>query len=124
MSAMPKKKVKVNIRSKSILPTYTDEELTELAERIGMTLDQLKRYGRACYSTYGAISADLHNMSPLMKRYNVVECTLDADHIEMYGRLDKDLIEWRRARWLDDKMKLEDYYAAVAAISFPYPVYE
>jgi hypothetical protein len=119
-----KKSPKVNIRSRQMLPKYTDEELTVLASRIGLTLDQLKRYGNAAYRTYAAIGGDLAEVCPRgMKRYDVVEVALDADHISIYGDLEPDLKAWRANRF-NLNYKLEDYYAAVAAVAFPYPLYE
>lgn len=117
---------KVNIRSRETLPEYTDAELTLLAERIGMTLDQLKRYGEAAWRTYGAISDDLHcgPESPgTMKRATIVEIALDASHIDTYGGLEPDLVEWRAKRF-DHFAKLEFYYAAVAAVAFRDSEYE
>jgi hypothetical protein len=116
---------KVNIKSRTMLPNFSDADLAVLAKRIGMTTDQLKRYGNAAYRTYAAIGFDIAevNGGKAMKRYDVVEVTLDADHIGVYGHLEPDLVEWRKNSH-HQNYKLEDYYNAVAAVAFPFPLYE
>ena len=121
---MKTKTVKVNIKSRDILPKFSNEDLAILAQRIGMTADQLKRYGIAAYRTYGAIGAYLSdvNNGKAMKRRDLIEVVLDADDIGIYGRLDPDLVEWRANRFKQN-YKLDDYYAAVAAVAFPWNEY-
>ena len=68
-------KVKVNLKSRKMLPKYTDEELTFLAERVGLTLDQLKKIHSAGQQrTYQYIGSDLAeaNGGKLMKRADMV----------------------------------------------------
>jgi hypothetical protein len=120
---------KVNIRSRTTLPVYTDEEKTLLAEKIGMTLDQLKRYGNSAYRTYNALGPDLaicnDQVRRAIKREYLVEIVLDADRIDTYGGLEPDLKLWRdRRRFSLGNCTLEDYYAAVAAVAFPFALYE
>lgn len=116
---------KVNIKSRSMLPKYSDEELTALAERIGLTLEQLKEYHDAVNRTYHAIGHDLAEArgGGSMKRAEFVEVVLDADHILSYGQLSQELKTWYAGRWKSPKFKLDHYYEAVAA-GFPYPEYE
>lgn len=119
------KTVKVIIKSRSVLPPFSDEELTTLATRIGLTLDQLQRLGEAVYRTYGAIGADLSqaNDGKLMKRRDVIEVVLDAGHLETFGRLEPDLKLWRSASFTRPGT-LDDYYGAIAAVAFPHSEYE
>lgn len=119
------KKVTVNINSRKMLPKFTDEELTQIAERVGLTLDQLKEVHRLAYQTYNYISADLAELNDgkPMKRYVVVECVLDASRIQTtcQRELTSEIKDWLDNRSM--KFPLDDVYAAVAA-GFPYPLYE
>lgn len=124
---MPKK-FKVNLRSREMLPKYSDEELTILAERVGLKLDQLKKVQALSYQVYGYIGADLAeaNEGKPMKRYDLVEVVLDANRIESFaehngGKLDPELRDWLGTRSMN--YDLEDVYAAVGA-AFTYPSYE
>ncbi len=88
-----------------------------------MTLDQLRRYGEAAWRTYAAIGFDLTAVGGRLDRFNLVECVLDAGHIDQYGRLDQDLVAWRETRF-EVGYDLDHYYEAVAAVAFPYSEYE
>jgi hypothetical protein len=116
---------KVNIKSRSMLPKYTDEELTLLAQRIGLTLEQLKEFHEAVNRTYHAIGYDLQEArgGGDMKRAEFIEVVLDADHVLAYGELSPELKEWYSNRWKNVRFNLNYYYEAVAA-GFPYPTYE
>lgn len=123
-------KVLVPYKAKTMLPKYSDEELTEIAATVGLSLVQLKDVQRAAYATYCAIGHDLAecNGGKAMSREVVVETSLDANYINMYG--------WRSGGvtgppaeievWLREKVStyaLEVVYAAVAT-AFPFPRYE
>lgn len=50
---------KVNVKSRATLPKYSDEELTALAERIGLTLQLLKELHACGNAVYQYIGFDL-----------------------------------------------------------------
>src|SRR5579864_6550799 len=80
----------INIKSKKMLPKFTDEQLTFLAGRVGLTLEQLKVIHSAAHQTYQQIGYDLAeaNGGKGIKRADLVEVVLDASYIEMNaGRL-------------------------------------
>jgi hypothetical protein len=126
---MPKTKVvKVNLKSRSMLPKYSDAELTGLAERVGLTLEQLKEIHRAAHATYQAIGADLAecNEGRGMKRADLVEVVLDASYMESFGwypatAIPAELKEWLRTKSM--QFPLDQVYQAVGA-GFLYPGYE
>lgn len=115
----------VNLNSRKMLPTYTDGQLTVLAARVGLTLDQLKQLHRFAQQTYQYIGADLAACSDSkrgIKRAVLVEVLLDADHITMACRnLPEELKRWLRVK--STQYPLDDIYAAVGA-GFPYALYE
>ncbi len=118
--------VKVNIGSKSTLPKYSDEELTILADRAGLTLPLLKELHSAGHATYQAIGHDLaecRDRGVLASREEIVEVILDASYMEMYAAPSPELRLWLRDKSVGGKCKLEDIYAAMAA-GFPYSEYE
>ena len=125
------KQVKVNLKSRKPLPKYTDEELTFLAVRVGLTLEQLKVVQAAAYATYQYIGSDLAeaNGGKLMKRADMVEVVLDANYIEaaddqrgLAGRkLTPELREWLNTK--ASKFNLDYVYQAVGA-AFSFPDYE
>lgn len=127
------KTVKVNLKSRQMLPQYTDEQLTWLAERVGLTLAQLKRLHGAAWATYQAIGYDLAqaNEGKTMKREDLVEVVLDASYMETYGNLQvrhgrdglpaPELVAWLKTK--ASKYKLEHVYEAVGA-GFPFAEYE
>jgi hypothetical protein len=117
--------VKVNIKSKKMLPKYSDEELAQLAAGVGLTLEQLKAVHQAAHQTYQYIGADLAeaNGGKGMDRESLVEVVLDASYMEMAcGRqLTPEIKDWLRTK--ASKYPLTAVYGAVAA-GFPYPSYE
>ena len=114
---------KVNIKSRGMLPRYSDEELTMLAERVGLTLPLLKELHSAGHNTYQSIGYDLAECrgGGFAKREEIVEVVLDANYIDMYGRPSPTLKAWLNTR--AGKYKLEHVYQAMAA-GFPYFQYE
>ena len=113
---------KVNIRSRKMLPRYTDEELTALAARVGLTLAQLKTIQIEAHKVYQEIGADLAeaNGGKSMRRADVVEVVLDA------GRVEQGIVDPALRRWFQQERflySLDRFYEAVAA-GFPYPLYE
>jgi len=125
MIATKTKVPKFSINSRKMLPKFSDEELTALAERVGLTLEQLKLVHRAAHATYQAIGYDLAecNGGKSIKRADLVEVVLDANYMVCNaGQMLTPAIR----EWLESKAatyKLEDVYAAVAA-DFPFPAYE
>jgi len=119
---------KVNLKSRDMLPKYSDEELGLLAGRVGLTLEQLKTVGEMANRTYQAIGYDLAqaNDGNQMKREEIVEVVLDCNYMEEHGRygrtpLDPVIKEWLHGKW---KYNLNHVYQAVAAVAFPYYLYE
>lgn len=113
------KVVKVNLKSRAILPRYSDDELTGLAERVGLTLAQLKKLHGLAQATYQYIGHDLGGG----KREMIVEVVLDANYLEManHGRVPADILDWLRNK--AHTFNLDHVYQAVGA-NFPFPTYE
>lgn len=122
-------RVKVNLKSRQMLPRYTAEELTVLAGRVGLTLEQLKAIHDLANATYQYIGFDLAeaNGGKAMKRADLVEVVLDANYMETADsqggpkRLTPELREWLSTK--ASKFPLAHVYEAVGA-AFPYPEYE
>ncbi len=123
-------KVKVNIRSRQMLPKFTDEQLTAIAGRVGLSLEQLNVLHCMANATYQAIGADLAqvNNGKCIKRRDLIEIVMDASHIESFGiskyikgSEDPAIKDWLRNRSME--FKLDDVYAAIG-VGFPYPEYE
>lgn len=114
---------KVNIKSRAMLPKYSDEELTALAERIGLTLPLLKELHACGHAVYQYIGYDLAeaNGGKCMRRAALVEIVLDASYIETNTKPSPALAEWLKGKSL--KHKLGWIYEAMAA-GFPYAEYE
>lgn len=111
---------KVNLKSRSMLPQFSEAELTVLAERVGLTLEQLKLLHDLAHATYQQLGYDLQGPH---KREDLVEVILDADYIEMNSgrRLTPELRAWLRSK--ASNYKLDWVYEAVGA-GFPFPQYE
>jgi hypothetical protein len=113
----------VNLKSRKMLPQYTDLQLTTLAERVGLSLAELKLLHRAAHDTYQAIGYDLSeaNGGKGIDRESLVEVVLDASYMEMYGRLTPEIKEWLKKK--ASTYNLSWVYAAVGA-GFPFAKYE
>jgi hypothetical protein len=126
MAAKAKKVVKVNLKSKQMLPQYSDEDLTGLAERIGLTLELLKLLYRCAHATYQYIGADLANLEGNergMSRECLVEVVLDANYMDQAAKhiLTPELKKWKEKGY--SQYTLDWVYEAVGA-GFPFAMYE
>ena len=125
-SLSPIKKVDVPIKSRTRLPSYTDEQLEWLAKRVGLTLEQLKHIHRLAHATYQDIGGDAveANDGKSLTREAVVEMVLDASYMH-HTHLWKDTSEEIK-QWLDRKSMTYEYDWVLAAVAagFPYALYE
>lgn len=114
-----------NIKSRSMLPQFSDADLETIGKKYGLTLEQLKNLHRCAYDTYQYIGADLHqvNDGKPMRREDLVEVVLDANHMETFNK--RKLLPEVKA-WCDsaaEKYGLNTMYSIVA-IAFPFALYE
>lgn len=103
-----------------MLPEYSDEEMSALAQRIGLTLEQLRNLHKAAHATYQTIGGDFGGN---LKREVLVEAVMDANYMEAFGShyLTPELIQWINR--VASTYELDWVYEAMGA-GFRYPMYE
>ena len=120
------KPTKMIYKSKKDL-RFTPEDIEYLAKKVGLTVDQLKSLHRAAQATWQSIAYDILGCAGEqggtvkdIKRAEVIEVVLDANHIDTYGKvyLTPELTEWLRTKAL--KYGLDWVYSAFAP-AFPFP---
>ena len=112
----------VNIKSRKMLPTITDDQMAILATRVGLELTTLKEIQNAAHRLYQEIGYDLAelNEGKPTKREDLVEVLLDAGRLERLCSLSEPAKTWLHSSY---NLPLNDVYTAVGA-AFPYPLYE
>jgi predicted nucleic acid-binding protein len=101
---------------------FTPQDIEKLANKVGLTVDQLKSLHKAATATWQSIAYDIFQCDEGndIKRAILIEVVLDANHIDTYGKqyLTPELTEWLQTK--ATKYDLDWVYSAFAP-AFPFP---
>jgi hypothetical protein len=113
-----------------MLPNYSEEEISLIALKVGLTGEQLKTAGDIVYGVYQYLGDDIHcTDNKSIKRRDLIEICLDASRPESIeegrgnrSRMTPELLDWFRNKSM--KYNLDDVYGAIAAVAFKYSEFE